>query len=185
MAEVLTVASLALFVLLAIAFASVLRRAARVVAVTREEEAFRRDGAALADRATAALAAGAERIDRVRRRNDAPSMLDDVLPKLLETLGALRAEADALVPSAALATPGARIGEEIDRAARSVETVRHGCVLLGVGAGRPRELEGETSIKRGYLNLLHAREALTSLAIGLRSGRAEAGGWYSDRPRSG
>jgi len=73
------------------------------------------------------------------------------------------------------------MGEEIDRAARAVETVQHGCALLGVAAGRPRELEGQTSIKRGYLNLLHAGEALTSIAAGLRSGRAEAGGWYSDR----
>ncbi|HYN48592.1 MAG TPA: hypothetical protein VER83_06970 [Candidatus Nanopelagicales bacterium] len=181
MPQVLAVASLALFACLAITFALVLRRAARVVAVTRVDEGFRRDGAALADRAAASIAAGAERIDRVRRRNDAPSTLDDVLPELVETLAALRVEADALVPPAALATLGARIAEEIDRAARAVETVRHGCVLLGVVAGRPRELEGETSIKRGYLNLLHAREALTSLAIGLRSGRAEAGGWYSYR----
>ncbi len=185
MAEVLTVASLALFVLLAIAFAYVLRRAAGVVAVTREDEAFRRDGAALAGRAVAAISAGAERIDRVRRRNDAPSTLDDVLPQLLEALGAFRVEADALVPPAALAALCVRLAEEIDRAGRSIEMVRHGCVLLGVTAGRPRELEGETSIKRGYLNLLHAGEALTSLAAGLRSGRAQAGVWYSDRPRRG
>lgn len=185
MAQVLTVASLALFVLLAIAFAYVLRRAARVVAVVREDDTFRRDGAALGERAVVAIAAGAQRIDRVRRRNDAPSMLDDVLPQLLDTLGALRVEADALVPPAALAALSVRLAEEIDRAGRSIEMVRHGCELLGVEAGRPRELEGETSIKRGYLNLLHAGDALTSLAGGLRSGRAEAGGWYSDRPRRG
>ena len=185
MAEVLAVVSLALFVLLVIAFASVLRRAARVVAVTRVDEGFRRDGAALADRAAASIAAGTERIDRVRRRNDAPSTLDDLLPQLLETLGALRVEADALVPPAALAAPRERLMEEVDRAARAAETVRHGCILLGVEAGRPRELEGETSIKRGYLNLLHAGEALTSHAAGLRSGRAETGGWYSRPPRSG
>ena len=185
MAQVLTVASLALFVLLAVAFALVLRRAARVVAVTREDEAFRRDGAALADHAVAALGGGAERIDRVRRRNDAAAVLDDVLPQLLETLAALRLEADALVPPVTLADPSLRIAEELDRAARAIEMVRHGCVLLGVGAGRPRELEGETSVKRGYLNLLHAREALASLAEGLRSGRATAGGWYSDRARRG
>jgi len=182
-AQVLTVASLALFVLLAVAFAYVLRRAARVVAVAREDEAFRRDGAALADRAVAALSAGAEHIDRVRRRNDAPSTLDDVIPQLLENLGALRTEADALVPPAPLAALCERMAEEIDRAARAVEMVRHGCISLGAVAGRPRELEGETSIKRGYLNLLHSREALVSLAIGLRSGRAVAGGWYSDRAR--
>ncbi len=86
---------------------------------------------------------------------------------------------------AALAQTATRIAEELDRAGRAVETVRHGCVLLGVESGRPRELEGETSIKRGYLNLLHAREALASLAEGLRQGRAEAGGWYSHRPKAG
>jgi hypothetical protein len=181
--QVVAIASLALFVLLAVAFAYVLRRAARVVAVTRGDETFRRDGAALADRAVVATAGGAERIDRVRRRHDAPATVDEVLPQLLETLAALRAEVDALAPPAALAALCARMGEEIDRAARSVETVQHGCALLGVAAGRPRELEGQTSIKRGYLNLLHAGEALTSIAAGLRSGRAEAGGWYSDRRR--
>ncbi|MFH1474790.1 MAG: hypothetical protein ABIG85_02925 [Chloroflexota bacterium] len=185
MAEILTLASLALFALLVIAFAYVLHRAARVVAITREDESFRRDAAALADRTAVAISAGAERIDRVRRRNDAPSALDEVHPQLLETLGALRMEADALAPPPGLAALGMRIAEEIDRAVRSVETVRHGCVLLGVGVGRPREVEGETSIKRGYLNLLHAGEALTSLATGLRSGRSEAGGWYSDPSRRG
>ncbi len=183
--EALVVASLALFVALVIAFASVLRRAARVVAVTRTDDAFRSDGAALAERAAATITSGAERIDRVRRRTDAPNTLDDALPDLLEALEALRVEADALVPPAALTQTAARIAEELDRAGRAVETVRHGCVLLGVESGRPRELEGETSIKRGYLNLLHAREALASLAEGLRQGRAEAGGWYSHRPKAG
>jgi len=182
--EVLTVASLALFAVLAIAFAYVLRRAARVVAVTREDEAFRRDGAALADRAVDAITAGAARIDRVRRRSDDASTLDDVLPQLLETLGALRLEADALAPPPRLGAVGVRVEEEINRACRAVETVQHGCTILGVRAGRPRALEGETSIKRGYLNLLHAGEALASLAVGLRSGRADAGGWYSDRGRA-
>jgi hypothetical protein len=182
--QVLAVASLVLFVLLVIAFAGVLRRAARVVAVTRDDETFRQVAAALADRAVAAIGAGAERIDRVRRRSDAPSALDDVLPQLLETLGALRLEAEAMVPPPPLAIAGAQIAEEIDRAARATETIRHGCALLGDGTGRPRAVEGETSVKRGYLNLLHAREALASHAEGLRSGRIEAGGWYSDRPPS-
>ncbi len=94
-------------------------------------------------------------------------------------------EADALVPPAAIAAFGARIAEEIDRASRAVESVQHGCVLLGVVGGRQMELEGETAVKRGYLNLVHAREALASLAIGLRSGGTKTRGWYSDRPRSG
>jgi hypothetical protein len=54
-----------------------------------------------------------------------------------------------------------------------------------VTAGRPRELEGETAIKRGYLNLLHAREALVTLAADLRAGSVDTRRWLTDRhPRA-
>jgi hypothetical protein len=47
----------------------------------------------------------------------------------------------------------------MERAQRAIELVTHGGELLadisGVGWG-----EGETSVKRGYLNLVHAREAI-------------------------
>ncbi len=181
----LVVVPLGLFLALAAAFLFVLRRAARVVAVTREDDSFRRDAAALTDRAAAAIALGSERIDRVRRRQDAPDVLDDELPPLAETLAGMRVEVDALAPPAALAPLRERIAQELDRAGRAVETVQHGCSLLSVTARRPREMEGETSVKRGYLNLLHAREALVSLGIDLRSGRLDAHRWFSDRPRPG
>jgi hypothetical protein len=45
-------------------------------------------------------------------------------------------------------------------------------------------MEGETSVTRGYLNLLHAREALVTLAMDLRSGRVDARRWFSDRSRA-
>jgi hypothetical protein len=179
------VVSLGLFIALAAAFLFVLRRAAGVVAVTREDDSFRRDAAALAERAAASIQGGAERIDRVRRRQDAPAMLDDVLPPLQEALAGLRAEADALAPPAALAPLRERIAGELDRAGRAVATVEHGCALLSVTARRPSEVEGETSVKRGYLNLLHAREALVAVAIDLRSGRMDAQRWFSDRPKAG
>jgi hypothetical protein len=185
MEQVLAIASLALFVALVAAFAYVLRRAASVVAVTREDEAFRRDGAALLDRATDALGQAAERIDRVRRRQDAPTALDEILPAGLEALGGFRDEAAALAPPAALEPMQDRIVEELERAMRAVEVVQHGCTVMGVASGRPRELEGETSIKRGYLNLLHAREALVTLAVDLRSGRLGATRWFSEPPSPG
>jgi hypothetical protein len=185
MQQLLDVAALALFVFLVVAFAYVLRRAAGVVAVTRGDETFRRAGAALAERAVAAITPGAERIEGVRRRSAAPAVLEDLLPQILEALDALRVETDALAPPPALVDFCARIAEEIDRAARSIESVQHGCVLLGDAAGRERQLEGETAVKRGYLNLVHAREALASLAAGLRSGGTVSRGWYSNRPRGG
>jgi hypothetical protein len=177
--------SLALFVLLAIAFTLLLRRAARIVAANREDDTFRREGAALADRAVTVITSASESIDGVRRRISAPAALDEVLPGLLESLETIRAAADALIPPAVMAAIRARMAEEIDRAMRSIESVQHGCVLLGVADGRLGEREGETAVKRGYLNLLHAREALESLAVGLRSGSLAAGGPHGDGPRRG
>ena len=38
--------------------------------------------------------------------------------------------------------------------------VEHGANILASVRGGARELEAQTSIKRGYLNLIHAREAI-------------------------
>jgi hypothetical protein len=38
--------------------------------------------------------------------------------------------------------------------------VDHGATILAQVTRRGREMEAQTSIKRGYLNLVHAREAL-------------------------
>jgi hypothetical protein len=181
--QILAFASLALFAALVVAFAAILRRAARVVADTREDESFRRDGVVLIDRAAIAISVVAEQIDRVRRRQDAPTALDEILPATLEALVLQRTEAEGLAVPVALAALGERLADEIGRAARALEMVEHGCALVGSMAGRPSELEGETSIKRGYLNLLHAREALLTLGVDLRSGRVDASRWFSERPR--
>jgi hypothetical protein len=182
---ILAAASLALFFALLAAFVYVLRRAARVVADTREDETFRQDGAALCDRAAAAFGEAGERIDRVRRRQDAPTALDEVLPAVQQAVEELHGEAGALAPPETLEPVRARLVEELERAGRAIEVVAHGCILMGVTAGRPRELEGETSVKRGYLNLLHAREALVTLAVDLRSGHTGGPRWFSERPRAG
>ena len=49
---------------------------------------------------------------------------------------------------------------ELERSQRALEMVEHGTsIMVNVRRG-PRELEAQTSIKRGYLNLIHAREAI-------------------------
>ena len=63
--------------------------------------------------------------------------------------------------------------------------VEHGAKILAQVRRRGRELEAQTSIKRGYLNLLHAREAIVRHAAaaedaGARPGRAAGEG---RRPR--
>ena len=184
MGELLLALSLVLFFALVAAFLYVLRRAAGLGAATREDEGFRTASAGLTDRAATLMGETAQRIDRVRRRQDAPAALDEVLPATLEALAGLRAEVDAFVAPGSLAPLATRLGEELDRATRAVEVVQHGCALMGVTAGRPREMEGETSIKRGYLNFLHAREAISTLGVDLRAGHLDAARWFSSRPRA-
>ena len=43
--------------------------------------------------------------------------------------------------------------------------VEHGTTMMLTVRGGPRELEAQTSIKRGYLNLIHAREAIARHAL--------------------
>ena len=53
--------------------------------------------------------------------------------------------------------------------------VEHGATILAPVRRGGRELEAQTSIKRGYLNLLHAREAIarTPLAAHVADGRSD------------
>ncbi len=49
---------------------------------------------------------------------------------------------------------------ELERAGRALAMVEHGATILAQVRRRGRELEAQTSLKRGYLNLLHAKEAI-------------------------
>ncbi len=62
-----------------------------------------------------------------------------------------------------LRTAGAGLGAEIERAQRAVDLIEHGRLLM-LGASAGGVAEGETAVKRGYLNLLHAREAIRARA---------------------
>jgi hypothetical protein len=54
---------------------------------------------------------------------------------------------------------------ELERAGRALDMVGHGAGILAQVRRRGRELEAQTAIKRGYLNLLHAREAIDRHAL--------------------
>ena len=71
-------------------------------------------------------------------------------------------------PSTFVLVPGAggrssywyRLVPELERAGRALAMVEHGATILAQVRRRGRELEAQTSLKRGYLNLLHAKEAI-------------------------
>jgi hypothetical protein len=148
------------FVALALAVAIFTRRASRVLGETREAESFRRAIADLAQRAERSLAGVSERIDALRRHQIVPPEIGPNLSAALDAGTRYRDEARGLRSPEAFAAVQAAIVEELERAQRALELVAHGCEVLGEGRPRGHELEAQTSIKRGYLNILHARESL-------------------------
>jgi hypothetical protein len=162
--EPLLVLPLLAFLILVALFWLVLRRAGRFVARTRDAERFRRQVGDLATRVEASLGEVCARVDAVRRGQLGADALADDLGASLEAVSRYADEARALHPPA----PAIRIREEIvnelDRAARALEMVEHGRSIQASARSGGREVEAQTAIKRGYLNVLHAREAIAHQA---------------------
>ncbi len=184
MPSLLLAIPLVLFVLLAATFLLVLRRVGRVVAETREIDGFRRDTRDLAARIAVSLAGAAERIDAVRRGQVAPDTIGETLDAAGDAMERYRAEAEALHAPSGYDPLRVRMVEELGRAVRALDMVDHGCAtMVAAAGGRGREPEGQTAIKRGYLNILHAREAIVEIATSLRSPGASPTSprWFRDR----
>ena len=98
-------------------------------------------------------------VDEMRRRRVEPQDAEPGMVAARDSLSRYIADAMALSRSGPWATTAAALAADMERAQRAIELVAHGGELLaditGVGWG-----EGETSVKRGYLNLVHAREAI-------------------------
>ena len=182
--QLLLAIPLVLFALLAITFLVVLRRAGRVVAATREMDGFRQMAGDLAARTAASLAGAGERIDAVRRGQVAPATIGETLEAARDAMERYLAEAESLVAPIGYDPLRVRLAEEMGHAARALEMVAHGCATLSGGSGgRAREAEGQTAIKRGYLNVLHARDAVLEIGTNLRSSRPSPTSprWFSGR----
>ena len=142
------------------------------MARTREVEGFRSSVRDLAARIDASLggAAASDRPGPSPRARPADAIgetltaASDAVDRYLDEARALRAPSPATSISATTSSP------ELERAGRALATVEHGATIIvdGPTAAR-RELEAQTSIKRGYLNLLHAREAIAREASRART----------------
>ena len=111
----------------------------------------------LARRADVSLSELAALVDDLRRRRAGPeasglslSASTDALHRYAEEAGAVDKQTH---------QTGGGMEAEIERALRAVELIEHGRQLM-LDPNVDRVGEGETSIKRGYLNLLHAKEAI-------------------------
>ena len=146
--------ALLVFVLVVLA-----RRAARALAVTRASSAFQQEVTGLAARVTPVIEDLIRRVDAVRRHQLPAQEIREVLAEAHGTFeGERRPSLRGELP------PGftvivADVAEDLERLARAIETIDFGAQLVVTGTGRQRELEAQTAIKRGYLNLLHARQS--------------------------
>jgi hypothetical protein len=170
------------FVILLTLFLLVLRRAGRFIAATRDVERFRRQVGDLASRAEISLAEICVRVDAVRRGSLGADELADDLTASIDAVGRYEEEARGFHPP----TDGVGIREaivaELERAARALEMVEHGRGIQAAARSGGREIEAQTAIKRGYLNVLHAREAIAHQAKAARdlSGAGDAGRFQRD-----
>jgi hypothetical protein len=162
----------ALAIAVAAAAMIVLRRSGDIAAESREATQGRMAIAALAARADDVIGAAAALIDQLRRGQvDATAVGDDVSDAAAD-ITALRVDASELpLPSGLAGTRSAIVGE-LERAERALDMVEHGRSIMTTSRLRGREIEAQTAVKRGYLNLLHARDAIdrqATIAAGWRS----------------
>jgi hypothetical protein len=150
---------IAAFIALAAGLAIVLRGTGRIVARTRELEIFKSAVRDLASRVDASLGGAATQIDAVRRRQLEPDAIGETLVAAADAVERYADEARSLRGPRQTNRLRNDIIGELERAGRALGMVEHGAAILKTSRG-PTELEAQTSIKRGYLNLLHAREAI-------------------------
>ncbi len=161
MTELAILLPLLAFLALAIGFAIVLQRAGRIVARTREIEGFRSSVRDLSTRIDRSLEGAVGRIDAVRRGQLAVDTINATLEAATDAVTRYTEEAQALHGPPAATTIRNEIVVDLERAERALAMVGHGAAILAQVRRRGRELEAQTSIKRGYLNLVHAREAIS------------------------
>lgn len=153
------------FIALAAGLLVVFRGTARIAARTQEIHQFRGGVKDLAARADAHIDAAAGRIDAVRHHQAGPELINQAIVDAAEALERYGDEARALNGPRRAQSIRDDLVAELERASRALDMVEHGANMLATSRRGSRELEAQTSIKRGYLNLIHAREAIARQAV--------------------
>ncbi len=160
MTELAVLLPLAAFVALAAGLVVVFRRTDSIARRTREVEGFKTAIRGLAGRVETSLEGATSRIDAVRRQQVAADTIGPTIDAATDAVTRYIAEARALDgPTRAIAIRDALVAD-LERAERALAMVDHGATILARTRRRGRELEAQTALKRGYLNLMHAREAV-------------------------
>ena len=156
-----TILWLGLLAALAVLFVVTLRRMSQLIARTRGLERFQKAVEGLETRFVASVGPLVRELDDTRRHAGDPVVLRERLAEAQTVLGELRAECSAIAAPAGLAAAVTGLAGDLDRAIRAASLVEHG-LAAGVNASLGRDLEAQTSLKRGALNLRHTQEAFTA-----------------------
>ena len=132
----------------------------RIVVVggeARREAQAMRVASDVAHRADACISVMAAELDRLRHGRVAPAASAGCVASGLSQLRSLADEGRSSATQSR--SPAvANLAEDLDRALRSLELIESGRQQLASAPGQPGD--GEQSVKRGYLNLLHARDSI-------------------------
>ena len=172
--DLLVIVPLLLVALIGVALALFLQRASGALRATRQVERFQQESASLGARLDAVLDVIIQRVDAVRRHETDGATIVDDLASAMAALDQGVTDAMDLRAPAPLVRSREGILAEVAHAQRALAMVQHGCEIASGPRARSRSTEAEISIKRGYLNLLHAREALSGHVADLAEARDPA-----------
>ena len=150
---------LAVFFAVSLAVAYLVWRVVLVGGQLRREAQSQRTAVQIARRADLSVSQLAVLVDEVRRRKLDPGEAQQSLRASADTMRRFSSELSSLGPGDDAPPFAVGLIAEIDRTERAIALIAHGAEMLAETAFE-RHGEGETAIKRGYLNLLHAREAI-------------------------
>jgi hypothetical protein len=163
--QLVIVLPLMAFIALAAGLVVVFRGTGRIAARTREIQRFRGAVKDLALRTDTLLGAAAMQVDAVRHHQAGPEAISQTVADATETLERYGDEARRWDGPRRAQSIRDDLVAELERAIRALGMVEHGADILASARRGTRDLEGQTSIKRGYLNLIHAREAIARHAL--------------------
>ncbi len=159
----LTLVWAALLVALVVLAWLVLRRMTALAGRTRGLEQFQRDVAAIDVRMAAVIGPLVVELDDLRRLAGDPEATSTELVPAMTTLEELAAVARGLRPPVPLAARAGTIVGELERAVRALDLLDHG-LRTALEGRRDTGSEAQVALKRGTLNLRHARDAVARTA---------------------
>jgi hypothetical protein len=153
----------AVLIALGALFAMTYRRMSKLTTRTRDLEDLQEALESIDLRFAAVVQPLLRGLDEARRHAGDSSGLRELVTEAQAIIDELTGETTALAAPEGLAPVVTALIGELERAGRAVMLVEHGLAML-TNTSIGRDLEAQTSLKRGALNLRHARDAFAERA---------------------